>query len=213
MTDNANINPSDALVEGLACAVIVIDSEHIVQRVNLAAETLFVKSRRQLLGQNIDDLVGSEAVLKCLNDCLANNTQFTLREVELNANENSSLVDMTVSSWTFAEDQKQGLLIEINSINRISRFMKEANQLERQQSFRLMMRGLAHEIKNPLGGIRGAAQLLEREIESPEHKELTDILIKEADRLTRLVDRVMGSREQLKPSYLNIHEVLSLIHI
>jgi len=77
-----------------------------------------------------------------------------------------------------------------------------------------MMRGLAHEIKNPLGGIRGAAQLLDRELAEPSQKELTDILIKEADRLTRLVDRVMGSREQLRPQYLNIHEVLEhVLHL
>jgi len=206
--------PSDALIEGLGCAVIVINSEHIVQRVNIAAEALFVQSRRHLIGQKLDDLVASDAVLKYLTDCSENNTQFTLREVEIKTLNKSSLVDMTISSLTTADNQSQGLLIEINTINRISRFMKEANQLERQQSFRLMMRGLAHEIKNPLGGIRGAAQLLEREIQSPEHKELTDILIKEADRLTRLVDRVMGSREQLKPSYLNIHEVLEhVIHL
>jgi len=123
-------------------------------------------------------------------------------------------VDMTLSSVTTARGIEPSILIEINSINRISRFMKEKNQLERQQSFRLMMRGLAHEIKNPLGGIRGAAQLLDREIKDPSRKELTDILIKEADRLTRLVDRVMGSREQLKPVYLNIHEVLEhVVHL
>ena len=209
-----SINANDALVEGLGCAVIVIDNEHIVQRVNIAAETLFVQSRRHLVGQSLDNLIDSEAVFKCLRECSQNNTQFTLREVEITAFDNNSLVDITISSLTTVDNQSQGLLIEINTINRISRFMKEANQLERQQSFRLMMRGLAHEIKNPLGGIRGAAQLLEREIQSAEHKELTDILIKEADRLTRLVDRVMGSREQLKPSYLNIHEVLEhVIHL
>ena len=207
-------NTSDALIEGLGCAVIIIDGDHIVQRVNIAAETLFVQSRRHLIGQNLDDLIASDSVLKCLEDCLENSTQFTLREVEIKTLDKSSLVDMSISSLATAQPQQQGLLIEINSINRISRFMKEANQLERQQSFRLMMRGLAHEIKNPLGGIRGAAQLLEREIQSVEHRELTDILIKEADRLTRLVDRVMGSREQLKPSYLNIHEVLEhVIHL
>ena len=86
--------------------------------------------------------------------------------------------------------------------------MKEKNQTERQKSFRLMMRGLAHEIKNPLAGIRGAAQLLTRENVDSEQQELTEILIKEADRLTHLVDRVMGSREQLKPARLNIHEVI-----
>ena len=86
--------------------------------------------------------------------------------------------------------------------------MKENNQQERVQSFRLMMRGLAHEIKNPLGGLRGAAQLLEREVSDPNQLELCQILIKETDRLSHLVDRVMGSRESLKCELVNIHEVL-----
>lgn len=214
----SNVTPtmslSDALIESLDCAIIMLDSQCIVQRVNIATETLFVQSRRNLLRQKLDTLIPQESVQKCVRDCLKNSAQFTLREVEIKVLGHDSLVDMTLSSMAAIDDQAPGLLIEINSINRISRFMKETNQLERQQSFRLMMRGLAHEIKNPLGGIRGAAQLLDREIHAPEHKELTDILIKEADRLTRLVDRVMGSREQLKPNYLNIHEVLEhVVHL
>jgi len=207
-------NSSDALIEGLDCAIILIDSDSTVRRVNIAAETLFVQSRRNLVGQKLDVLIPLESVRNCVQDCLKNSSQFTLREVEIKVLEHDSLVDITLSSLATSDEQEPELLIEINSINRISRFMKETNQLERQQSFRLMMRGLAHEIKNPLGGIRGAAQLLDREIHAPEHKELTDILIKEADRLTRLVDRVMGSREQLKPCHLNIHEVLEhVVHL
>jgi len=208
------MNTSDALIESLACAIITIDDHQVIQRVNIAAETLFLQSRRNLVGQSLDALIPLDTVKKCVEDCLEHNTEFTLREVEISGLQHNALVDMTLSSLADKEGQKPGLLIEINTINRISRFMKETNQSERQQSFRLMMRGLAHEIKNPLGGIRGAAQLLDQEIDSPEYNQLTDILIKEADRLTRLVDRVMGSREQLRPCYLNIHEVLEhVIHL
>jgi len=205
---------SDLLIESLECAVILIDQHNVVQRVNIAAETLFCQSRRYLVGKSLNQLITDDVVERCVNDCKQQNAKYTLREVELNISQEQPLVDMTLSSVTSADGVEPSILIEINSINRISRFMKEKNQLERQQSFRLMMRGLAHEIKNPLGGIRGAAQLLDREIQDPSSQELTEILIKEADRLTRLVDRVMGSREQLKPVYLNIHEVLEhVIHL
>lgn len=201
---------TDTLLENLEVALILINHDLVVQRVNIAAETLFEQSRRMMVGKNIVDLVPSTAVAKCLDDCLVSNSQFTLREVELP--DTSSLVDMTISPLLHEDrrdhQDKCFILVEISSINRISRFIKETNQLERQQSFRLMMRGLAHEIKNPLGGIRGAAQLLDRELDDPGHQQLTDILIKEADRLTRLVDRVMGSREQFKLRKINIHEVL-----
>lgn len=205
---------SEALIESLECAVIVIDREKVVERVNIAAETLFCQSRRYLVGKPLHAFISNEVVDKCIQECLLNNAQFTLREVALDVNGAESLVDMTLSCVTNARTTRPSILMELTVINRISRFMKEKNQLERQQSFRLMMRGLAHEIKNPLGGIRGAAQLLGRELVDPSHNELTDILIKEADRLTRLVDRVMGSREQLKPTYLNIHEVLEhVVHL
>ncbi len=180
----------------------------MILRVNIAAEDLFSQSRRYLINKQVSDLVTDQKVNECIDQCLATNAQFTLREVAIFVNSVEVLVDITISSMTSISRSAPTVLLELNVINRISRFMKEKNQIERQQAFRLMMRGLAHEIKNPLGGIRGAAQLLDRELSRPGHKELTDILIKEADRLTRLVDRVMGSREQLKPAFLNIHEVL-----
>ena len=197
-----------SLIESLECAIIVIDRNIKLELVNISAETLFCQSRRHLVGEPLSRLIESNVVAKCVQDCLANNAQFTLREVPINVNGSESLVDLTLSPVSNKKGVLSSVLLELNVINRISRFMKEKNQLERQQAFRLMMRGLAHEIKNPLGGIRGAAQLLDRELTDGSHKELTDILIKEADRLTRLVDRVMGSREQLKPQRMNIHEVL-----
>jgi len=194
---------------------MLIDRERIVQRVNIATESLFCQSRRTILGSSLKTWIPNEEVENCIAQCFEQNAQYTLRELAIDlVSREDVLVDMTLSGVTTEPNTQPLVLIEINSINRISRFMKEKNQLERQQSFRLMMRGLAHEIKNPLGGIRGAAQLLDRELADPSHNELTDILIKEADRLTRLVDRVMGSRDQLKPESLNIHEVLEhVVHL
>lgn len=199
------------LIESLDCSLFVVNSDRVVERVNLAAETLFCQSRRYLVGQAIVDLMPDEDLIDCLNQCIESHAQFTLRELEILINEREVLLDVTLSRTTLEAGSVPSVLLEVNEINRISHFMKEVNQIERQQAFRLMMRGLAHEIKNPLGGIRGAAQLLDRELVQDEHRELTDIMIKETDRLTRLVDRVMGSREQLKPVSLNIHEVLEHI--
>ncbi len=204
----------DLVFESLECAVVVIDDQCIVHTVNLATETLFCQSRRYLIGRKLDEFLPNEQVNKCIRDCLENNSKYTLREIPIEIVSGETLVDITLSCVSSRRGIEASVLIEINSINRIFRFMKEKNQMERQQSFRMMMRGLAHEIKNPLGGIRGAAQLLHREIVDPSRQELTEILIKEADRLTRLVDRVMGSREQLKPTLLNIHEVLEhVVHL
>ena len=205
---------TELVLESLDCAVLLVGLDNQIESVNIAAETLFCQSRSTLVGSSLLELIDNEVVSSCLSECRETNAKFTLREIELTSTREATLVDMTLSAVTSQQGVESSVLLEINSINRISRFMKEKNQLERQQSFRLMMRGLAHEIKNPLGGIRGAAQLLDREIVDPSRKELTDILIKEADRLTRLVDRVMGSRDQLKPQWLNIHEVLEhVVHL
>lgn len=200
---------SDAnLIESLECSLLVLNHDCVIERVNLSAETLFCQSRSYLLGRNIADVIPDQVLNDCITQCLESHAKFTLRELDLMIDGQQVLLDATLSSMTLEGKSKPLVVVELNEINRISYFMKEVNQLERQQAFRLMMRGLAHEIKNPLGGIRGAAQLLDREMERPEQRELTDIMIKEADRLTRLVDRVMGSRDQLKLVSINIHEVL-----
>lgn len=199
---------SDTLLENLQVALILLDQHQVVQIVNIAAETLFERSRRHLIGSPVSEILPLPKVQECIVDCLQNNAQYTLRELAFGVDADEALVDITISPVSDAGGIQSAVLLELSSINRISRFIKETNQLERQQSFRLMMRSLAHEIKNPLGGLRGAAQLLGREIEGESHQELISILIKEADRLTNLVDRVMGSREQLKPEAVNIHEIL-----
>jgi two-component system nitrogen regulation sensor histidine kinase GlnL len=198
----------EAVLENLEVAIVVIDSDRLIQRVNLAAETLFEQSRNYLIGKHVSSLIPLEQVSKCIDECQSHDSQFTLRELSLELPFRETLVDFTISSLSTNMGSQKSVLLEINSINRISRFMRENNQMERVNSFRLMMRGLAHEIKNPLGGIRGAAQLLQRELEEPDQVELSNILVKEADRLTRLVDRVMGSRESFNLVPCNIHEIL-----
>ncbi len=207
------MNP-DALIENLDCSIIVVNNEQSIQRVNVAAETLFSQSRRYLEGKPLEQLIPVDKIGAYVDQCFSDNGHFTLREIALEIDQRETLVDVTLQCVIADRPDETMVLIEINSINRISQFIREKNQLERQQAFRLMMRSLAHEIKNPLGGIRGAAQLLDREIKDEGGRQLTGILIKEADRLTRLVDRVMGSRELLKPTLLNIHEVIEhVIHL
>ena len=196
------------LLENLEVAVILIDRQGVVRRVNSATENLLEKSRRYLLGCQFTELISNQAVAQCVCDCLKESAKFTLRELQVELLDRELLVDMTLSSVFDEQGDGAAVLVEMSSLDRSAEIIRVKNQLERQQSLRVMMRGLAHEIKNPLSGLRGAAQLLAREISEPDHLELTKILIKETDRLTHLVDRVMGSREQLNLMQINIHEVL-----
>jgi len=98
--------------------------------------------------------------------------------------------------------------LEFTQVDRFLRLAREETRLDSRAANREVLRGIAHEIKNPLGGLRGAAQLLDRELKERDTREYTRIIIHEADRLTNLVDRMMGSYRPLQPVPVNIHQVL-----
>jgi two-component system nitrogen regulation sensor histidine kinase GlnL len=99
-------------------------------------------------------------------------------------------------------------VVELLAVDRLLKISREESFLHAQETNRAVIRGLAHEIKNPLGGVRGAAQLLARELPNEELAEYTRIIIREADRLRDLVDRLLGPNRQLDLRPLNIHEIL-----
>src|SRR6185503_12774883 len=99
-------------------------------------------------------------------------------------------------------------LVELTPLDRHLRISRDEQLTAQYDASRGLIRGLAHEIKNPLGGIRGAAQLLEREFPDSEHREYTGVIIKEADRLQNLVDRLLGPSRPPRRQTLNVHEAL-----
>jgi two-component system nitrogen regulation sensor histidine kinase GlnL len=99
------------------------------------------------------------------------------------------------------------ILLEFSQLDFKDRISRDESLHAQQQ----VVRGLAHEIKNPLGGLRGAAQLLERQLESAELKEYTSIIISEADRLQNLMSNMLGPNQQSKETLVNIHEVLQRV--
>jgi two-component system nitrogen regulation sensor histidine kinase GlnL len=103
------------------------------------------------------------------------------------------------------------ILIELQQVDRHLRITKEEQILAQQNTSRMLVRGLAHEIKNPLGGLRGAAQLLDQELNDPELKEYTQIIIAESDRLQDLMDKMLGPNKPAHKSPLNIHEVMERV--
>jgi len=103
------------------------------------------------------------------------------------------------------------LLVEINDVTRRNQISRENALLIQHGAGRQMIRQLAHEIKNPLGGIRGAAQLLERQLEDPELREYTDVVISETDRLAGLVDSLLGPGGPPNKQPVNVHELLEYV--
>jgi two-component system, NtrC family, nitrogen regulation sensor histidine kinase GlnL len=118
------------------------------------------------------------------------------------------IVDCRVSPVRIDE---AALLVEINDVTRRNQISRENALLIQHGAGRQMIRQLAHEIKNPLGGIRGAAQLLERQFEDEEQREYTDVIISETDRLAGLVDTLLGPGGPPNKQPVNIHELLEYV--
>lgn len=202
---------NDHILNNLNTAVLSVDHELRLCFINPAAESLLELSAKRSLGHMVSDLIpAAESVQAVLSDTLQTGQQYTHRRAEIRLVSGTQItVDFTVSPST--EDSWPRLLIEFHPLNRYLKIDRDAALQEQQEMTRAMIRGLAHEIKNPLGGIRGSAQLLQDELGSPELEEYTGIIIQETDRLTALVDRLLGPRTVPEFRLANVHEVLERV--
>ena len=201
---------SGSLVEALATAVVVVDDRLQIETVNAAAESLLALSAAKLVGRALDEALADGSELAALIARVFDDPRtYTERDLQLVLqNVQTIVVDCTVSPWISRENDELRVVIELASVERHQRIKVEENMLIQNQVTTALMRGLAHEVKNPLGGIRGAAQLLERKLEDQSQAEYTQIIIGEADRLRALVDSMLGPPEAPRKHFVNIHEVL-----
>lgn len=195
----------------MTTALVVLDDDLAVLFMNTAAEQLVQQSNAQLHGQPLTQiLLLSDDVQHSLMNTLETQQPFTEREALIRLPDNiSQYVDFTVNILEGADTGC--LLLEMQPLNRLQRINKDEESAARQETARRLISGLAHEIKNPLGGIRGAAQLLEQELESADHKEYTGVIIGEADRLKQLVDRLLGPQNRLDIQPVNILKVVERV--
>ena len=198
------------LLNHLATAIIVLDTQLMLIEVNLAAEALITTSSTKLQGTSVERLFPANNGLRtAMLEVLKDGRSFTERDLVLTqVNQETINVDCTISAWSNGSNKPAGVVLVVTSNERQQRIQAEENRMLENQIRTAFMRGLAHEVKNPLGGIRGAAQLLERELPDIRQREYTQIIIGEADRLRKLVDRMLGPRTHLQPAPCNIHEIL-----
>lgn len=200
---------SPRILDSLTTAVLTFDADLHLTSINPAGEMLFEVSAKKVVGQALTELLPHDRLaIKTLKQTLESQHPFTARGVPLRLPGHRTItVDCTVTPLTDGGPDG-ALLVELTQVDRLLRLARDESMLERQAANRAVMRGLAHEIKNPLGGLRGAAQLLERELPDKSLKEYTRIIIHEADRLRNLVDRMMGPHQPMKKRPVNIHEIL-----
>jgi two-component system nitrogen regulation sensor histidine kinase GlnL len=191
----------------LATAVLVLNWRGIVVFANQAAEQLFETSRAKLIGQQAQRLFsGDQPVDQLLADAEANALGQRRQLLELRRTMREPLLVQATASALYSRETP--LVIELSEIEQQLKVSREERQLDLTEANRQLLRNLAHEIKNPLGGIRGAAQLLEDELKSPDQREYTRVIIDEADRLQSLVDRLLAPhRTPRVVARFNVHEV------
>jgi len=200
------------VTDNLTTGVVVLDRQLRTVYMNAAAEMLFALSFRQALGAAFRDLaIGAEALESGMRRCLATTHPYTERELTLILpGEHMITVDCTVTPVVEGE-QVIELLVELRQVDRQLRISREENLIAQHSTTQTLVRNLAHEIKNPLGGLRGAAQLLEHELPDDRLQEYTRIIIHEADRLRGLVDRMLGPTHPAARKDVNLHEVLERV--
>lgn len=198
------------VLDHLTSAVVVCDGALQVCYMNPAAEALFLTSEQHSAGTAVEDLLYNDdsTAFAGLQDIFDSGQSVTKRAAEFRLRDGSEVIaDLTAS----LEPLSNHLVIELQPINRLLRINRDDYSVSSQETTRKLVRGLAHEIKNPLGGLRGAAQLLQRELGSDDLTEYTRIIIDEADRLTELVDRMLGPNRQPQITEVNVHETLERV--
>lgn len=197
------------LLDSLNSAVVVLDDKLRLCYLNSAAEDLLAASSARVSGQPLSEVVReSDQAHGAMRDAVAAGQKYTVRRATWRLhNLETRTVDYSVSPVT-----ELGLmLLEVQPMDRLLRIAREDALINAQETTRNLVRGMAHEVKNPLGGIRGAAQLLQRELPDEELAEYTQIIIDEADRLRNLVDRLLGPRKPARMQPTNVHEVLERV--
>lgn len=197
------------LLDNLNTAVLAFDRDLKLLFINPAGENLLAVSAKQSLGMTPQQLMPlATEFFPRLEDAIAHGHMFTEYQIELPINGNQQVaVDCTVTPFG-SNVKNHFLLVELINVDRHVKITREEHRLSQYEISREVVRGLAHEIKNPLGGLRGAAQLLESELPDPALKEYTDVIISEADRLQNLLNRMLGPNTLPQKEMINIHQVL-----
>ena len=198
-------------MESLVTAVIVCDKNLIVNYINPSTETLFEVSAKQAINNNISVFFEDtdNFFKKILQKVDEQKNSYKEHEYFLQTHRKKTIcVSLTVTALIDSSDE---FIIEFIQMDQQLKVAREERMFIQQQANTELLRNLAHEVRNPLGGLRGAAQLLEQELDKDSLKEYTQIIINEADRLQNLMNRMLTPSQMPVYKKTNIHEILERV--
>ncbi len=203
---------NESVLNYLNTAVLIFDLNLKLSYINNAGEMLLDDSSRHLLGIPAGKLFAVPDNIFEKNLFQSRDYQETLVNRELILQLRDQPITVNFSATPLMDQQQMtNILVELLQVDNHLKISREKQLLAQQNTSKLLIRGLAHEIKNPLGGIRGAAQLLESELINHDFKEYTEIIIAESDRLQALMDRMLGPNKLPQKKSVNIHEILERV--
>ena len=187
--------------------MLVLEAGSVIEQMNSAAEALLDTSVQTARGARLSELVTGGELLEAIDRVLDTGEPLTERDLSVTlSTDRTRVVDCTLTPIAAAQGRPK-ILVELVQLDRYHQITREERLLTQIAYARNLVRQLGHEIKNPLGGLRGAAQLLESELPDAALREYTEVIIREADRLTNLVNRMLGPRRPPRMEPVNIHEV------
>ena len=197
-------------MEALASAIIIFDKNNNIEYMNPSAETLFEVSRNNAAGNNIKTFFDdSDFFKRTLAKAKKQQSSYREHEYFIKTKQNKTIC-VSFTTTPFA-NKDESFIIEFLQIDQQLKIAKEERMFIQQQANSELLRNLAHEVRNPLGGLRGAAQLLEQELGEESLKEYTQIIINEADRLQNLMNRMLTPHQMPVYKKTNIHEILERV--
>lgn len=197
------------ILEHLGNGILLFDRNQQLRYLNPAGEMLLATSAHKALNQQAKDLFSSvgEKIATDLQQTISSGAPRVERHLLLHQGNRTMLVHCAMTPLLEGE-KVEAVILEIEPVENYYQLSRDAQLQAQQEAINQLLRGLAHEIKNPLGGLRGAAQLLASELSDSELREYTAVIINEADRLRTLIDRMVAPDQPLRLSQINIHQVL-----
>ena len=197
------------VVDSLRTGIVLVDALEHVRELNPSAEQLLGVGRRFALGRALPDLLPhAQPLVDLVRRAIATGRGYAHRALALHAPGAMHAATCDVEVTPLGTGAERRVLVELRDAEPGLRFGRELVLSAQLDASRSLARQLGHEIRNPLGGLRGAAQLLARRLDGPELHEFVQVILREADRLAALVDRMLGPAGTPRRQSVNIHDPL-----